>query len=203
MSSIRNPVGPQPSRVYWRRRLLVLLGVVAVIVIIVLIVGRPGGAPVPTPPPTSGKSSTSLSTGASTNAAGSTACDPAKVTVTAMTDSNSYAAGANPVLSFALKSSATTACTFLAGSDVQQFKVTSGDELIWNSKDCQTAPVAATVTLQPFIPLQGASLTWDRTRSSADTCNTARTPVTAGGASYHLQVIVSGVQSGSPQFLLK
>ncbi len=203
MSSIRNPVGPQPRRVYWRRRLLVLLGGIAVIVIIVLIVGRPGGTPAPTPPPTSSKSPTTSPSGASTNAAGSTACDPAKVTVTAMTDSNSYAAGVNPVLSFALKSSETTACTFLAGSDVQQFKVTSGSELIWNSKDCQTAPVAATVTLQPFIPMQGASLPWDRTRSATDTCNTARTPVTAGGASYHLQVIVSGVTSTSPQFLLE
>ena len=38
MSTIRNPVGPQPPSVYWRRRLVALLALVAVIVVIVLIV---------------------------------------------------------------------------------------------------------------------------------------------------------------------
>ena len=37
MSTFKHPVGPQPSKVYWRRRLLVGLGILAVIVVIVLI----------------------------------------------------------------------------------------------------------------------------------------------------------------------
>jgi hypothetical protein len=203
MSTFRNPVGPQSPRVYWRRRLLLVLGLLAVIVVVVLIVARPSGSPKPVTSGTNSASPSVTPTAASTNAADAKACDPAKVTVTAALDSNSYAAGANPALSFALKNTSPTACTFSAGSDVQEFHIVSGDELIWNSKDCQTGGVAATVLLQPFVPFAGSSLSWDRTRSSKDTCNVARNQVIAGGASYHLIVIVNAVQSDNPQFILQ
>ncbi len=51
MSTIRNPVGPQPANVYWKRRAFVLLGLIAIIVIIVLIVvgGNRGETPQPNP----------------------------------------------------------------------------------------------------------------------------------------------------------
>jgi hypothetical protein len=205
MSTFRTPVGPQPSRVYWRRRLLVALGLVAVIVIILLIVNRPGSTPTgSTPKPgTTSSSASGTPTPGSTNAGDAVACDPAKVTVEAATDSTSYDAGVNPVLSFTLKSLMTEPCSLAAGSDVQEFKITSGDELIWSSKDCQTDPVAATTVLMPGVPKAGPSLTWDRTRSSVDTCDTARDPVIAGGASYHLTVVVGTFTSvNDRQFLL-
>ena len=205
MSTFRTPVGPQPSRVYWRRRLLVALGLVAVIVIILLIVNRPGSTPTgSTPKPgTTSSSASGKPTPGSTNAGDAVACDPAKVTVEAATDSTSYDAGVNPVLSFTLKSLMTEPCSLAAGSDVQEFKITSGDELIWSSKDCQTDPVAATTVLMPGVPKAGPSLTWDRTRSSVDTCDTARDPVIAGGASYHLTVVVGTLTSANDrQFLL-
>jgi hypothetical protein len=109
----------------------------------------------------------------------------------------------NPVLSFALKSTMTVPCTISAGSDVQEFRVTSGDELIWSSKDCQTDEVAATTILMPGVPKAGPSVTWDRTRSSTDTCDTTREPVGADGASYHLEVLVGDFESAdTKQFLL-
>lgn len=205
MSTFRNPVGPQSSRVYWRRRLVVGLGLLAVIVIIILIVVKPGsGTPTGNPNPgASTSNSSSTPKPGSTNPADALACDPAKVTVEAGTDSTSYDAGVNPVLSFTLKSLMTEPCTLSAGSDVQEFKVTSGDELIWTSKDCQTDPVAATTVLMPGVPKAGPSVTWDRTRSSADTCDTTRTPVVAEGASYHLTVVVGELTSKNDrQFLL-
>ena len=201
MSTFRNPVGPQPAKVYWRRRLVVGLGLLAVIVIIILIVARPGsGTPTSSPSTTPSSTSTSTSTSAATSAPGAP-CDPAKVTVEATTDSNNYAAGVNPLLSFSLKSLMTEPCTFSAGSDVQEFRITSGDELIWSSKDCQTAEEPATTVLTPGVPKGGPLLPWDRTRS--DTCEGERTQVTAGGASYHLEVIVDGIESANDtQFLL-
>ena len=206
MSTFRNPVGPQPSSVYWRRRLVLLLGVVAVIVVVVLIFVRPTGSPKPgasgSHTPTGSATSSGSPTAGSTAAAGK-ACDPTKVTVTATLDSNSYAAGVSPNLTFSLKNTSAAPCTFSAGSDVQEFRITSGDELIWSSKDCQTGAVAATVDLQPFVPFAGSKLSWDRTRSSTDTCNVARDQVIAAGASYHLQVIVNGVKSDDPQFILE
>ncbi len=199
MSTFRTPVGPQPARVYWRRRLLLLLGLIAVIVVVVLIVVRPGsGAPAPTP---SGSTSPSPTPGA---ASGELApCDPTKVTLEPITDAAGYDAGVNPQLSFTLKSLETVPCTVEGGSDVQEFRVTSGDELIWSSKDCQTGAVAALVTLKPGVPLQSSAIPWDRTRSSSDTCDTAREAVVAGGASYHLEVIVGELTpAASRQFVL-
>jgi hypothetical protein len=43
MSSLKHPVGPQPSRVYWRRRLVVGLAALAIVVVILLIVFAPRG----------------------------------------------------------------------------------------------------------------------------------------------------------------
>jgi len=202
MSTFRNPVGPQPPKVYWRRRLVVALGLLAIVVIIVLIVVRPASN-APTTPGASSPGSTPSPTSTSRNPANAKACDPTKVVVTATTDSNSYAAGVKPVLTFALKSTDTVACTFSAGSDVQQFTIKSGDEVYWNSKDCQTGPVAAKVVLQPFVPFAGASVTWDRTRSSTSTCTADRAQVPAAGVSYHLVVTVNGVVSNDPQFILE
>jgi hypothetical protein len=201
MSAFRNPVGPQPSGVYWRRRLVVGLGLLAVIVIVILIVSRlnSSGSPAPhTPSPSS-----SATPNPSGTSAAAVACDPSKVTVEATTDANSYGAGVQPVLSFTLKSLMSVPCTISAGSDVQEFIITSGSEQIWDSKDCQSSPVAATAVLTPGVPKQGPNISWDRTRSSTSTCNTARDQVTAGGASYHLGVKVGTLTSTTTkQFLL-
>lgn len=202
MSSFRTPVGPQPSKVYWRRRLVVLLGLLAVIVIVILIVVRPGsGAPTPSPSPSGSQSA--APSGTSTNSADAEECDPSKVTLDPITDSASYDPGVNPTLSFTLKSTMTVPCTLSAGSDVQEFRITSGTELIWTSKDCQEPGIAATIVLKPGVPFPGSSLAWDRTRSSVDSCGTERPQVTAEGASYHLGVIVGDLTgSTTKQFLL-
>ena len=210
MSTLKNPVGPQPASVYWRRRLVVGLGLLAVILIVVLIIVRPGsGTPAPTPAP-----SGSPSAGASPNpdssapadaAAGAdgVVCDPTKLTLDPVTDATEYQADGTPQLWFTVKSSMTEPCTLAVGSDVQEYRITSGEELIWSSRDCQTDPVAATTVLQPGVPKEGPHITWDRTRSSTDTCEGPRDPVTAGGASYHLEVSIGDVDStASRQFLL-
>jgi hypothetical protein len=197
MSTIRNPVGPQPRNVYWRRRLLVLLGVLAVIVIIILIVARPGGG-TPTPHNT---------TTPHTPVVAAAACKTSVVKVVGVTDALSYAAGVNPQLSLTITNTSSTACSFKDGSDQQVYVITSGSEKIWSSKDCQTDAVSATTTLQPGVPVKSTPFAWTRTRSNAAACSATDAPqVIAGGASYHLTVTVNGVASAkadSPQFVLK
>jgi hypothetical protein len=198
MSTIRNPVGPQPKNVYWRRRLLVILGALAVIVIIILIVARPGGGKTPV--------------GIKTNTTHSpvapvVACNPSNVKVVAVTDATSYAAGVDPMLSLSITNTGSTACSFKDGSNEQVYVITSGTEKIWSSKDCQTGAVAATTTLQPGVAVKTTPFAWSRTRSNASACSATNAPqVIAGGASYHLTATVNGVTSAktdSPQFILK
>lgn len=204
MSTFRTPVGPQPSSTYWRRRLVVILGLVAVIVVIVLIAVRPGGGAPAADKTDSPKSTADSKNTPSADAGAGAACADGVVGVTAITDAGDYLAGQNPLLSLSITNTGTTACTFSAGSDVQEYVITSGEERIWSSKDCQSAPVADSRVLEPGVALTTTPFAWDRTRSSVDTCDATNRPqVTAGGASYHLAVTVNGVASAkTQQFLL-
>ena len=221
MSTIKRPVGPQSSRVYWRRRLIVLLGIVAVIVVILLIVFRPGasdGTPAashtslaptaPTSSPTkatktaTAPSKTTIPTAKSTAVAGKP-CVPANVTVEALTDADSYAAGQQPKLSLSLTNTGTVSCTIDAGTAEQVYTITSGSEVYWKSTDCQVKPTHTVILLKPGKTLTSTPITWDRTRSDKTTCTDKRPAVPAAGAAYHLTTSVDGVASKTyKQFLL-
>ncbi len=203
MSTIKNPVGPQPPSVYWRRRLLLLLLVVVVIVVIVLIIVRPGSG-TPASHPTGSNTGSHAPSSAATSGSSATACDPSVITLTPITDSASYAAGVQPQLSMTITNSGASACTFDVGTDAQVYLITSGSDQIWSSKDCQTAAAANKQVLQPGKALSTTPFPWDRTRSSTTTCTGSRPEVTAGGASYHLAVQVGAAKSsGTKQFVLQ
>jgi hypothetical protein len=209
MSTIRNPVGPQPPSVYWRRRLVLLLGLIAVIVVIVLIIVRPGGTP-SSSPSNSPSASTSAGDPSSTpsptftSAEGGTACNPEQVTVVAVTDSNSYAAGVKPMISMKITNAGSAPCTFDVGTGAQEYVITSGTDRIWSSKDCQKSPTSTPQVLQPGVELTTTPFAWDRTRSSTTTCNSTRPAAVANssGPTYKLQVKLGGVESQNVAFRL-
>ena len=198
MSTFRTPVGPQPSKVYWRRRLLVILGIVAVIIIVVLILVKPGSGK-----PTAQNTNTPKPS--SSTPAVIKDCKKADVTIEAQTDAIAYAAGVEPKLSLVITNTGSVACNMNVGTDVQVYNITSGTEKIWSSKDCQENPVAAVKVLEPGTPVQSTPFAWDRTRSDTSTCKDKNRPkVIAKGASYHLSVTVDGDTSATTkQFVLK
>lgn len=210
MSTIRNPVGPQPPNVYWRRRLLLLVGVVAVIVVILLIAFAPkGGSPSAADTKSASPHATTPApdpsfTGSATGGAAA-ACDPRVVTLTPITDAASYASGVTPQISMSITNSGAKACTLDVGTKAQDYVITSGADPIWNSADCQTNATSDVQTLQPNKTLTTTPFAWDRARSSKDACSTTNpTQVTAGGASYHLQVKLGSISSsGTKQFILQ
>lgn len=131
-------------------------------------------------------------------------CTAASVAVTAVTDATNYAAGVDPQLSLSLANISSADCVINAGTSQQVFTITSGADQIWTSTDCQTGAADLEVLLQAGQSVMGSSLTWDRTRSSPDTCSGGREAVAAGGAAYNLSVSVAGIASGSTtQFLLQ
>lgn len=212
--SFRSPGGPQPSRVYRRRRILVTLGLLAVIAVIVLIIVRPGveaaPAAAPSTTPTTPASSAPATAPAAPAPSADTvaACAPGQVEVTAVTDKQSYGRGQSPQLSWAIRNLGAAPCSLNVGTAQQVFTVTSGSDTIWKSTDCQTNPSDAAYTLPPAStgvpPTKSSPLPWDRVRSRRDTCGSADRPmVPGGGASYHLSVSVGGFPSAkSVQFLL-
>ena len=196
MSTIRTPVGPQPPGVYWKRRAMVLLGLIAIVIIIVLIIARPGSG---TPAATT-KTPTPTATSA---AEGATACDPADIQLIAITDKNGYDAGETPLISMSITNTGSTACTINAGTDAQEYLILSGTEQYWSSRDCQADAAPTETTLQPGVPQSTNPFPWDRTRSATTTCEATRPAVAAGGASYHLTVKLGDLESAdSKQFVL-
>jgi hypothetical protein len=205
---------------------MVLLGLVAVIVAIVLVIVRPGASqgdevsqtspPTPTAgaPATDAPATDAPATDAPAEpvaseppaeaAADGAPCAERQVIVEAITDQQVYAAGEQPNLSVTITNTGPNACSLNVGTAAQVFTVTSGSEAYWTSTDCQVDAVDAQVTLEPNTPVSSSQpIVWDRTRSNADTCGGPRTPVPAGGASYHLAVSVSGFESAvTKQFLL-
>ncbi|KTR85075.1 hypothetical protein [Leucobacter chromiiresistens] len=212
MSTLKDPVGPKDRKVYLRRRLIVLLALLAVVAVVVLIIVRPGSSggvadasQVEVPEdlvesPSPGADEEGGAAGESDDVA---ACAAGQLTVTPATDKGDYAAGEQPQLSLSVENTGEDPCSADLGSANLQFVIASGDDEVWRSADCQENPEHLAVILEPGAPLTTESIAWDRTRSSPETCDISRDPVSADGASYHLRTTAAGVQgTGTAQFLL-
>ncbi|MEO7349877.1 MAG: hypothetical protein ABIW32_08490 [Terrimesophilobacter sp.] len=200
MSTFRTPVGPQPSNVYWRRRLVVGLALLAVIVIILMIIFAPKGD---APKPSQVNPTTSATQPATDPSA---LCAPAVIDVKAATDKSSYAAGENPQLTLEVTNMGSVACTIDVSASQQEFLITSGSELYWNSRDCQAATPETPALLIVLQPNESKKTTppyvWERVRSSPTNCSGAPTAVPGGGASYHLNINLGTIASNDVQFSL-
>ncbi|WP_412161650.1 hypothetical protein [Curtobacterium flaccumfaciens] len=230
MSSLRHPVGPEKPVVYWRRRALVLGALLVVVLVVVLIVvGRGSGATSAAP-----SASASAGSGADASSAGSgsgsgssrsaapkpsasasasaskppaadgSTCTKDQIVLTPVLDKSAYGPTEDPKIAMSIKNSGTNSCHLDLGSAQQVLTISSGQEQYWSSKDCQTGGTNQDVTIKSGQTLTTPAIAWDRTRSSTSTCDSSRPAVTAGGASYHLQVAVGNLESKtSVQFILQ
>lgn len=206
-SALKTPVGPKSRSVYVRRRLIVLLGIVAVIAAIALMIIRPGSSSRDTGEVQKVEVPSDLAEKPETPVEGeetaTPTCEPHQLTVTAVTDQGSYGPGEIPELSLTVENSGTEECVADLGTAGMTFTVTSGADEVWRSTDCQSARDNLPVKLAAGETLETESISWDRTRSSNETCEITRDPVSADGASYHLSVSAAGVKSDTTaQFLL-
>lgn len=197
MSSLRNPLGPERKAVYVRRRIAVLLGVLALIAAVVLIVLRPGSSGGAASAPEVELPGEVVVEDTTQPAADVPMCPAGELEVTALTNHESYAADELPQLSLRVENKGEIACQAELGTASLNFRITSGSDEVWRSTDCQVDADRRAVILEPATPLETEPLVWDRTRSGTETCEVARDPVGAGGATYHLHVSAAGVQGAS------
>lgn len=207
--------------VYRRRRLAVVVLVLVVLIVIIVALSRCGSVPTPTPTPTRTPTSTATMiplvsptpsgtpTPSAADASGqytgtAPVCLPRNLTVGAFTDKTDYAAGELPQLSMTVTNKGTSDCKVNVGTSQQVFQVTSGDDLWWQSTDCQTAETDFWMLLPAGkTEKTGTPVSWVRERSSPDTCDVAREAAVGDGASYYLTTSLGGAQSKeSKQFLL-
>ncbi len=188
---------------------LILL-VAAIGIGIWLLLAKPWAAADASPKPASSSSETPTTTTTPTTDAESpspspsseqtpaiVACEAKDVEVSAVTDAETYAAGVLPKLSISLTNKGTKDCTLDVGSTTQVFTISSGADVWWRSTDCQENPSSMIATLTAGTTVTSKDpVTWDRTRSSVETCdqeNRQRAP--GGGASYHVEVSIGGFTS--------
>ena len=207
----------RPTKATYRRRQILALAVLVVLIVIIwnLVAGIAGfisGVVHPAAKPTSTSAAT-----ANASPGVISACAPAAVTVQAKvslgsTEASVFSAKQDPSLSFTITNVGTQDCTFDVGSKVQFFTITSGKEVIWDSKDCLVGgkPRAASdtdsiITLSAGQPMTSPASIWQRVYSSSTGCSaTTEKPVAGGGASYHLAATINGVKSSNDvQFILK
>lgn len=176
-----HPVGPQSPGVYWFRRVMVVVVLLALLLgVRWLLTGRssdgssgaagPSASPTSTPsasPSTTAKPSTSPTTKPSTSptakptTSGSTVanCKDSAISVTASTDAASYTVGSTPRLRMRIQNTSDTACKRDVGAAMNELVITSGSVRVWSSDDCNTAGTQQVATLQPGQSYS-VSVTW-------------------------------------------
>ncbi|WP_455905533.1 hypothetical protein [Microbacterium sp.] len=214
------------AAVYRRRRLVTLVAAIMVVAVVGvavwLLVARPwanaaeatpspsasASAPEsPTPDPTAGESPAAESPAPESSAEetpGIVACEARDVEVAAVTDADAYDPGVMPQLSISLTNRGSTDCAIDVGSTTQRLTVSSGSDVWWTSTDCQENPSSMVATLPAGATVTSkVPVTWDRTRSSVETCadeNRPRAP--GGGASYHVAVEIGGFKGTTTKQIL-
>lgn len=218
--------------VYRRRRLVLLIALLAIVAVVWLLIAQPwrGAAqespddetktpsqstaeslPVPADGATPDPSDTGAVEGAvvtgDTPTPGSTPtaapCVASEIAVTPVTSADTYAGDQKPEFSITLTNNGPD-CTLNVGTSAQSFTVTSGDDVWWRSTDCQSEPSDMIVLIGAGQTVSSAApLTWDRTRSAVGTCADGNRPLApGGGASYHLSVEIGGIASTEPKQFL-
>lgn len=188
---------------YIRRRLFVLAGLLAVIAVIVLVIVKPGSGGPPDAQKVAVPEGLQTTAPDDEDGTGPEACAAGQLDVTPIADKTDYAAGEMPALALSVENTGQDACTADLGTAGMELVVSSGEDEVWRSMDCQENAESLPVILDPGKPVETEPVQWDRTRSSPETCGITREPVNADGASYHLRATAGGTPgSGTAQFLL-
>jgi hypothetical protein len=192
MSSLTQPRGPLPARVYWTRRLiLVAVGLLLLVTIARVLGGGSDGKGTDAPqaqqvvadvrPSTSGSGTATSGAEASTSATSgkpgakaplatpSGPCEPDDVKVTPTI--RTAAGGQTIPLGLALTSSV-PACTFTVSSKTVVLKIISGKDNIWSSQQCPRSIPTTDVVVRSAVPAE-VVINWDGRRSDEDCSRSA------------------------------
>ncbi|MCU1589401.1 MAG: hypothetical protein JWP11_657 [Frankiales bacterium] len=176
------PVGPLPASTYWRRRALLLVGVV--ILLLVAVKACSNGpttkdalsGPSATPKPSVAASvQSSPAPSASPTPAPLQTCRDSVLQVTAESDAASYPSGAAPRFTLTVRNIGSVACRRALGPGAVELRVFSGEDRIWSSDDCNEAKDQGVQTLKAGAA-QAMTVQWSgkRTKPGCQTGDTAQ-----------------------------
>lgn len=198
MSTILRPAGPQPARVYWLRRAVVLGGFVLVVLLLWSMVrgGGDGGDAAADDKPEAQVTAPETEQPDE----GARTCTGADLTLVVTADAATYAAGANPTFTVRITNTSDSSCTVDAGDASRELLVTSGSDRIWSSLDCVAADAPERVLLLPAGQSDDpVAVPWPRVRSN-ETCGEGLPAPRAG--TYHVVAKLVGAESQPATFSL-
>ncbi|MDF9278348.1 hypothetical protein P4U43_11160 [Arthrobacter sp. EH-1B-1] len=94
-------------------------------------------------------------------------CNPASIEVTGSVDAETYAPDQNPVLSLTVSNTGEVPCPVNVGTSQMEFLITSGEDRIFSSRDCQEGAEDLEVIIEPGKS-ETARFTWERIRSAPE-----------------------------------
>lgn len=162
MSTLLRPVGPNPQRVYWVRRLVVMVAVAGVVALVWAVAFRGGGGAVGAGAPAAGTSEKVADDSPATPAD----CAAADLQLSLVADATQYPPGASPVLQASVTNVGTAPCTVDAGDVAREVVVSSGADRIWSTKDCASADTASRQLLLDAGARDSVDIGWGRVRSA-------------------------------------
>jgi len=221
MTPVTRPRGPLPARVYWTRRLLLLVVAFALVFGIARLLGgggsgtpqaRPVGADASSstaaatealsPQSTAGAVPTGLAAGTTTSptplASPSGPCSDSDVVATPSVKDPVYA-GRPVVFTMTLTTRTSPACTWEVSSRALVVKVTSGSDRIWSTQECSGAVPKQSVVVRKDHPVD-VSVAWNGQRSDRD-CT--RSTAWAEPGYYHVVAASFGAEPVDVQFVLR
>ena len=193
MSHLFRPVGPHSTRVYWKRRIVVL----AVLVVLIAIVVGLGvalakkGTPAPKP-------STPAATSAKKKTGTPPLCVKGDIDLTLTADAQNYAAGTNPRFSIELRNAGARPCLVDVNATTRVLQVVSGKDNVFSSGHCANGEPQ--LLLLKADETSATTITWKRVRSDA-TCPATSAEAKAG--TYKATATLVGATSKEVTFVLK
>lgn len=128
-------------------------------------------------------------------------CDEAGIKVSASVDKPSYAGDELPVLTLQVTNSGKTACDINVGTSQMEYVITSGDDIIFNSKFCAAELTDLVKNLAPGAS-EKANMVWHLNRTAPDCAKVVSEPG-RGGATYVLVATLGKWSSDKVPFTLE
>ena len=205
MNTVLRPVGPEPARVYWTRRLLLLAALVVAGTLVWTLVqggGSPSGASTGAGPATeSSQGADDAAADEADEVAGAAAaCAKESLELDIESGRGSYAEGARPSFSITVTNTGEAGCTVDVGEASRELRITSGKDRIWSSLDCDAGEDASRNLLLGAGKSDTHDATWDRVRSDEQCSEGLPTP---RPGTYKAEVRLNGAKSEQATFVLE
>ncbi|MDQ2625097.1 MAG: hypothetical protein M3Y20_08060 [Actinomycetota bacterium] len=202
MNSVLRPVGPEPARVYWTRRLLILGALIVAATLVWTLVqgsGTPSDAKAGASPTAQASGSPDGEATADDKTGAAAPCAAENLELSVEASRNSYPGGASPSFTVKVTNTGEAGCTVDVGEASRELLVTSGKDRIWSSLDCDAGEDASRNLLLGAGKSDTHEASWDRIRSD-DKCSEGLPTPRPG--TYKAQVKLNGAKSEQATFTL-